>query len=184
MHTLIKKIQSEAGFTLIEIIVTLVVVSIIMTSVTPFIKVQVDAYISGLNAKFALQTVRIGMERALSEMRNARSLSSGGGDINTANGTKFDFDNENGEKITISYGKFTANGNSSMSLLFNVNNDDETPLIYNVSECTFTYLNAAGDETTTKSDIRVIRIAITVEDPDTGMTHEIANQVAPANFRF
>jgi|GEM_PF-4847286 len=182
MNTLVKKIRSESGLTLLEIIVALFVFSIILTAVSPFIKVQVDSYILGLHAKFALQTVRIGMERMMSEIREARGATSS--DINTASATRFYFLNTDGEWIDISYGTFTADGNTSWCVLFRVGGGStRMPLIYNVSDCKFTYLDSAGSETTNRSDIRIVRIEITVQDPDTGNTFPIANQVAPQNFR-
>lgn len=186
MYAFIKKyserIRSEAGFTLLEIIIALIVTSIIMTSITPFIKVQVNSYISCYKAKYSMQTVRIGMKRIVSEIHDARGATSS--DINTASTTEFDFYNEDGERIELSYGKFTASGKSSWCVLFRVGSSSTAmPLIYNVSACKFTYLDSAGSSTTSKPDIRIIRIEITVQDPDSGDTFSTANQVAPSNFR-
>ena len=179
MQIFSQKIRSEAGFSLLEMIITIIVLSIITTSVTPFIQVQIDSYVHGLEAKYASQTIRLGMDRALSEIRRAQST----GTINTATQSEFDFTNTDGDRIEITYGTFTANGNSSPSLMFRVvGGADPMPLIYDVSECTFTYLTGSGNTTTTPANIRVVQIALTVEDEGTGSTFHIANQVAPDNF--
>lgn len=177
---IITKNNRSAGFTVLEMIISIIVVSLIVSSAVPFIQVQVDSYVQGLKAKLALQTVRIGMERAMSEIRNAKSP----GTIHTASSTEFDFDNQDNDQIELSYGTFTVDGKSSQCLLYREVSflSQEVPLLYDVSECAFSYLDAAGDPTWTKADVRVIRIKLKVQDSVTGEEFEIANQVAPTNF--
>jgi len=69
----IKKIirisQSDRGFTIIELVITIVVAAIIMTAALSFFMVNVDSYTNARMGKDILQSARIGWNRMLSEMK-------------------------------------------------------------------------------------------------------------------
>jgi prepilin-type N-terminal cleavage/methylation domain-containing protein len=73
--------RSAQGFTLIELVIVLVVSGILIITVTPFFKVNIDSYMRARGGKEMLQSTRIGFNRMISELRrmqytNLQSISS------------------------------------------------------------------------------------------------------------
>ncbi len=166
-----------------EMAVAMIVLSLITVVLTPFIQMQIRSYFDARDSKYALQLMRIGMNRILYEIADARST----GDINTHSSTEFDFDNVDGDEIEIKYGTFTYNGTSTDCILFRVvtggwfSSSQPLPLVPDVTTCTFTYFDQNGNVTGTASLIRLIRIEFTCTH--NGKTFSISNQIAPPNFQ-
>ena len=66
---IIRVIRSTKGFTIIELVVTMIVAAIIMTAALSFFVVSVDSYTNARMGKDILQSARIGWNRMLSEMK-------------------------------------------------------------------------------------------------------------------
>lgn len=66
---IIRVIRSTKGFTIIELVVTMIVAAIIMTAALSFFVVNVDSYTNARMGKDILQSARIGWNRMLSEMK-------------------------------------------------------------------------------------------------------------------
>ena len=73
MKRLIKHtgIQSgESGFSLVEIIITIVVAGIVMVSALPFLKITVNSYVGIKAQKDLMQSARIGFNRMIADMND------------------------------------------------------------------------------------------------------------------
>ncbi len=176
-----KRLFSNRGFTLMEIVIAMVVTSIIMMAAQPFVTTQIDSYILGIRAKYALQHVRIGMERVLSELRNATV-------INGVSSNTIDFDNADGENIVLSFDTFTYDGQSVDCLLYEevggsfFSPNPAMPLVtfvdLNTSE--FTFLDINGNVTSTAGNVQIVQIRIDLDYE--GFTYTVTNQVAPLSL--
>ena len=98
------------GFTLIELILTMVLIGIIAYIVAIALSTGIKAYFMTDFRKEALDQARIAMERMTKEIRNVSSLGrsiDGDGftdaEIGTANGTQFCFNDVNGQTISFRY---------------------------------------------------------------------------------
>jgi len=177
-----KKRNREHGFTIMEMVVTMVVMSVIMAAAQPFIKVQVDSFMQSLKAKFALQHVRIGMERVLSELRIADSF-------NSVSGNSIDFNNTrpNG-RVLLEFDTFSYDGYTEDCLLYTevgwtgLTRNRAMPLVgyVDLANSRFRCYDQNGNVTTTAADVQLVQITITLVYD--GMTYKVTNQVAPLSI--
>ena len=100
----------EKGFTLIELVITMVLIGIIAYIVAIALSTGIKAYFTTDFRKEALDQTRIAMERITREIRNVRSLGRSidadgfiDAEIGTANGTQFCFNDVNNKTISFRY---------------------------------------------------------------------------------
>ena len=87
---------NKKGFTLIELVITMVLIGIIAYVVASALSTGIKAYFVTDFRKEALDQARIAMERMTREIRNVRSSA----DITTANATTFTFTDVSGTPIS------------------------------------------------------------------------------------
>jgi prepilin-type N-terminal cleavage/methylation domain-containing protein len=140
-----KKLQ---GFTLIEVIIVIVLMGILGGAIAPFIYslsqiVIVEYSLGGVNTQ-----TRVAMERMSRELRVIRSNTST--DL-TAGASSISFNTINGDAISFSLSSTNLMRNSQI-------------LASNVSDITFTYYDSSGATTATVTDMKFIRVDLTLTE--------------------
>ena len=131
------------GFTLIEIIITITLISILSVIVS---RVLINNFKAILTYQYASEVdwqLLVGMERIVNDIRSIRSFS----DVTTISANSFTFTDYNGNAITYSL--------SGSSLMRNA-----TMLANNITGLTFTYLNSSGVTTATASAVRYVTVTL------------------------
>ncbi|HHS12547.1 MAG TPA: prepilin-type N-terminal cleavage/methylation domain-containing protein [bacterium] len=160
----------EKGFTLMELVIVMVIVGIITVTTMPFIRTNVDSYISVRGGKDLLQSTRIGFNRMLAEMRRIESPS----DIDYGYNNEFQFDIPGTNNITYKY--------SGGQLL-----RENRVLIHGVQSMTFRYFRQDGSQMGTpiwSSTSQIWRIQLDIEVGDGTQNIRLRAQVSPRNFHL
>ena len=168
------------GFTLIEMLITLAISGILMTSVYAAFQSQQDSYLAQEQVAEMQQNIRAGLDMMVYELRMAGydpdSLGTAG--ITVANASDITFtlvadadgdDNNNdgtvdeiGELKTIKYDLYDAYGDLDLDLgrLVGAVATTKRAISENIEALGFVYLDSVGVVTATLADIRSIQISI------------------------
>jgi len=175
-----KNIVNNKGFTLIELMVVLVILSLITLGAVTFFGGGMRSWISGQFQLSAQRDARIAMDRMVKEIREG-DLIDDTSDSNTiiVNFTVLEEDN-----LTFSW-----SGTSGDSLTRKRGTGANAPFLDNVHQLTFTYLNQAGSEMTNESNASKILINLQVDldgDASTGGNPDIIldTEVNLRNFGY
>jgi len=164
---------APGGFTLIEILVTLVIAMVVITAIFSIFVSSNRSYRTQDSVADAQQRVRIGIDFMVEDIRQAGLDPTGSGnfglEIFTATKLRFTadmdldgaVDNANLERITYEFD--AANRRLRRCLYEGTGSETWQTLIDNVSGVTFTYLNSAGTATATADDIRSVLVTLTSE---------------------
>lgn len=133
------------GFTMVELIVSIVILSIISVVVSKIMLQGYRSYIIYQNANDADVQALIALEMMTNDIHTIRSAAG----ITTITATSFAFVNTNGSTIT-----YTLSSNNLQRNGVTVANG--------VSALVFAYLNAAGTTTATASLVRYVTITLTM----------------------
>ena len=171
IHKFLNNCNNEKGITLIEMIITIVVVSIIVTSTLPFFKGSVSSYINVRDGKSNLQSARIGFNRMMAELQQLEASV----DIYTGRSTRI---------------RFNIPDDGYGSITYRLNDDElqreGENLVQNVQGLTFTYYKEDGTTKSTPfyydSDVWRIQVEIEVGDPENPLT--LRGQVSPRNIHY
>jgi len=159
------------GFTLIEILVTLVIAMVVMTAIFAIFVSSNRNYRTQDSAADAQQRVRIGIDFMVEDVRQAGLDPTGSGNfgLEVYTPTKLRFtadmdldgvvDNANLERVTYEYD--AANQRLRRCLYEGTGSETWQTLIDNVSGVTFTYLDRDGAATGAVGDIRSVRVTLT-----------------------
>jgi prepilin-type N-terminal cleavage/methylation domain-containing protein len=137
---------SEKGFTLIELIIVMSLISIIAAFVSMFFVYDVDMYTKLTNNAEGLQTSRIAMQRISTELRQIMSADS----IQLASATEIRFIDSNDSLIYYNF---------SGDKIYRNN----TAMLNSVSEFQLSYFNASDNQ-----------LSVPVADPTEIMTIDLA----------
>lgn len=174
--------NKNAGFTLIEILITLVISGILMTSVYAAFKAQQDSYLAQEQVAEMQQNIRAGMEILVRELRmagydvNRNGSKTGTAGITAANANNITFssvvdgdgnDNNNdgtvdelGELRTIQYRLYDAYGDGDNDLGRQDGAAAIGAVAENIQAIEFQYLDSSGVVTATLPDIASVQISI------------------------
>ena len=175
--------KSKMGFTLIELMVALAIMSVISVAIYGVFTLSIRSYTTQSVAADVQQSVRAGMEIMVQDIRAAGldpTLSDNFG-IELATATKLRFtsdsdgtllngvvDDTNSERITY---EFQANQLNQILYEGTGSEDTPQPLISDVQNLTFTYFDTDGSTlgspvpAATLADIRTVEISMTVQEP-------------------
>jgi len=149
----------EKGFTLAELVIVIVIVGIIAGIGAPFISTILDAWLFNKDERDLVFSARLTMNRMVREIRQIKDVSS----IVTFTADEFKFTHINNSSVD-----FKQSGNV---LLFN--SDELTNKLQNPGGLHFDYLKEDSiNETTIKSEIRMVRITLTLVSGDNSMALE------------
>jgi len=164
----IRNLKSN-GFTLIEIIMTIVIVSILAGIAAVIILQGVKAYTTEQPRSNVHYQTKLAVERMAREVRQIRSCTTGaGGDITTTTANTLQFNDINGNTVNFSVagGVLTRNANTLATGI--------------ISAQTFSYLTSAGMPSTACPGLWFIDITIT--DQQGTNTIQMSTRVHPMNF--
>jgi competence protein ComGC len=153
------------GFTVMELVIVLIVSSVIVISVTPFFRTNIQAYMAARTGKEALQQSRIGFNRMMFEIRRIPKNCLLQLDSNIL---RFWVQDENGNipGLDVKYSYSSSNG----QILRN-----DVRLIEGVSDFTVTGFTRTGATTTNETQVWRIQISMTlgVDDPTCTIVEEV-----------
>lgn len=139
--------NKQAGFTLIELVVVILLTGVLVAAITPFVHTNVKAFVQIRVAKDIAQGARVGLLRMTEELKRATSITN-----SSSNSIRFNFLDTDGSTRNIIYeyqGEFLTRG------------DDEA-IIAAVQDFRLQYYDESGSSTTTTTAIRLIQIEIDI----------------------
>jgi len=172
------------GFTLVELLVTLVISGLLMSAIYTAFKAQQDSYLAQEQVVEIQQNLRAGLDILVHELRMAgydvdqTGVKTGTAGITAANTSSITFtlvsdtdglDNNNdgttdevGELKTIQYSLYDANsdGDNDLGRLVGTVATNRRAVAENVENLEFVYLDSAGAVTATLPDIRSVQVSI------------------------
>jgi len=155
--------QKTQGFTLIELIITILLMSIITVVVSTLFVQGLSAYNTGKQVINAYWQGEISLERMVRDIRAVRSSA----DITTASASQFVFTDTGGNSITYQL--------TGTSLMYN-----SQILADGIQSLTFGYYDKNGAVTAVIANIRYITISINVTQSNANLT--FATAVYPRNL--
>lgn len=166
---LLKKLVDERGLTIVEFVIVTVVTGIVMVSVLPFFRVNVDSYVSIRKGKDLQQMARIGFNRMMAEMKLIES--SLDIDYGYSDEIRFDIPTQN---------------NINYELDNYVLEREGEKLVEGVQSLQFRYFRENGTEKGAgfwwDSDVWRVHVTMIVGDGSTNMT--LQGQVSPRNIHL
>jgi prepilin-type N-terminal cleavage/methylation domain-containing protein len=153
---------TERGLTMIEMVLVIVLTGIIVVTVNPYIRINVNGYVTVQQQKMGIQMARIALNRMMAEMKTMRS----NGDITVSSSTGITFrmyDQSGNWDGTVRY-NYTAG--SFFDPIGRVNRiwNGGAPffLAETVRSFSLTYYNLNHNSTTAMASIRSIEIQMEV----------------------
>lgn len=142
-----KLFLSQRGFTLIELVVTTLVMGVIAYVVAIALSAGMKSYFTTDFREEALDQARVAMERMTREIRNLRDSS--GASVLVASTTRFNYVDTDGNTVDFTWANPNITRNGSV-------------LSTNITGCTFGYVRANGTVDATFSAANTKRIRITI----------------------
>lgn len=150
--------MKKKSFTLIEMVLVTVILAAIAVMIAPFINVALDAWVVNKTERNLVFSARLATNRMVREMREIKDTDS----ITTFTETEFEFLDINDN---------TINYQQSSSLLLR-NSDELATMLQDPGGLSFSYLDSSGNPTGTKSNIRMVRMTLTLISGDISITLE------------
>lgn len=170
----------RAGFTLVELLVTLALFSIIIASIGAVLVPMRRSYTSQEVSSAVQQSVRMAVELMVNDIRLAGldPMESANAGIEMANATSMRFTADRvPEGATESDGEIKSNNSERLTYYLEgsdqslrLRTDEGTPsqttqtLVNNVTNLQFRYFDTDGNETAALADIRAVQVTLTVEE--------------------
>ena len=153
-HTTYNIRHTKQGFTIIEVLFVVALVAVLLAVIYPYLRSFHTSWQSVDRRSEVIQNARIGMDKMVREFRQAGSFVS----------------------IQNSVITFSNVDNNSISYRLNAGNLERNSAILAgpVDSLTFTYYDASGAETAAASEVKSVKISMTVSDSE--------GAVAPLSF--
>jgi len=155
--------KTQQGFTLIELVITIVLTSIIAVISFDMLSQGLTAYLTAKNVTHADQQARLALARMSRDLRSVSSSSA----ITTATASQITLTNLSGTSISYSL--------SGTNLLYNTQ-----VLVDGIGSLTFTYYDINGNTTATISAIRYISVSLGVTGNNANFT--VSTTMFPPNL--
>lgn len=144
--------QHRKGFTIIELLIVVIVLSIVATIAVPYL----DILNKAVTAEYAISRIdtqaRIAIERMARDIRSAQS-------ITTAGSSSLTYMDNSGTAVT-----FDLSGTNLQR--------NDTSLASSISAVSFTYYTSSGATTILAGSAKYIKITLTATDNDYSTTFE------------
>jgi len=162
--------ENQKGYTLIELILTIIVVGIIAAVSAQILMRGIDSYNFIMNRKDAVQHARVGMDRMLEELLLVRSI-----DIISAGDTQVSFWDYSG--ASVNFRRYTVNN------VWQLYRKDDF-LAGSVAFLDFDYYNSSNQATSLAWSVRRINIELTVQALGGAGSVPVRCEVFPRNFMY
>lgn len=153
----------QNGFTLIELVITIILMSIVSVISMQMLSQGLTAYLTAQNVVTADQQARLALERMVRDLRSIGSSNA----ITTATSAQFTFTDLSGTSFN-----YALSGTNLM-----VNNQI---LANGITSLTLSYYDSSGNTTSTLSAIRYITISINVTQSNANFT--VSTSIYPMNL--
>ncbi len=192
-----KIVNNQKGFTLIEVMISLLISGIVMISIYSVFQSQQDSYVAQDQVAEMQQNIRAGVDMMLREIRMAGydpdDLGTAGITIATPTSVTFTLvadddgvDNnsdgkidESGELKTIQYDLYDAygDGDTDLGRQIGATATSKRPLAENIDNLEFRYLDSSGNPTAVLNNIRSIQLSILAraDRPDRKILNTLSN---------
>ncbi|MFH1776091.1 MAG: type II secretion system protein [Candidatus Omnitrophota bacterium] len=141
-----KKIIMKKAFTIIEVLFVVAVIALLLGAISPFLGAFHNSWQKVDRRNEVLQNARVGMDKMLRDIRQAESF-------DTINNNRLIFTDVDGNSIEYRKHAGSLKRNSVI-------------MIEDISDLTFTYYDANGDETNDEDEVRTVNISLTVDDAE------------------
>lgn len=141
--------MSKRGFTLIEVLFVVAIVSVLLAAITPYLRAFHVSWESADKRNEVLQNARVGMDKMLRELRQA-------GEFTAISGRSVSFDDVDGNAIT-----YTETGDNLTR-----NGDILAGVIAGVNDLGFDFYDITGKKTSKSEDVKAVEVSMTISDPD------------------
>lgn len=167
-HVLRRLRGEESGFTLVEVMVTMMLMLVVMFALYSIFDMSLRVFGFGNDKTEATENARLGLERMEREIRAAYPQDKANGNetlLTTRTADQITFGNDlNGNRIVDSNEVITyRRGVSDPTILTRENNGTSQPVVEFVAGLSFEYLNRYGASTSIERDIHVVRITLTTK---------------------
>lgn len=165
----------DRGFTLVEMVIAIIALSVLAAIVTPMMLKGVQAYEGTHSSLQTLDKLRYATERMVREIRET-NLNNGVFEINMATTPPVTFTKTDGTVVAISFMAMTPD-------LLNLDYSSTAPVVSGVltdeyKSSAFTYFDANGVETLSAAAVRYVRITLTLTNPANGKDYVQQTRVA------
>jgi prepilin-type N-terminal cleavage/methylation domain-containing protein len=159
----VKNISKKKGFTLIEVVIVIVILSIIAAIGSRVLQAALNSYITNQNVSNANAQARLALERISRDVHNINAAAN----ISTAAASQLSFTDINGNTVTylLSGTQLTRTGQV---------------LADGVSGLTFAYLNSSGGTASTIASICYVTTTLTFNTG--GVNYTLRNTASAMNF--
>lgn len=165
-----EKLKKEDGFTLLESILSAILLSILAMGVVYVFRVANQSFFWYASRSDALHSARHGMNQIQNELSLISST-----DIVTIQNGDFGFYDSTSTEVHYQLGSY--DGSSAVLRGSNV-------LIPNAQSLSFTYYNENGSTTSTINDVRKIVVNLTVNAENNNGTINLSTTIYPRSFMY
>ncbi len=148
--------MNKKAVTLVELVMVIAVAGIIGVTLGVYVSTTLDSWALSRTERDIVFSARLALNRMIREIRQVKGVS----DINVFNSDEFSFTDINSNSIN-----FKQSGNSLLR-----NSDELSDKLQNPGGLTFTYLDANGNITAVKNDIRKVRVKLIIESGNSSIT--------------
>lgn len=158
------------GFTLVELVMAIIVLSVIAALTAPMLLKGMQAYEGTHGSLRTLDQLRYATERLAREIRET-NLNAGSYAINMAAAPPLTLTKTDGVVVTVSSAGSDLNLGYSAPAVADVLSDQ-------YSTVAFAYFDANGNATASGSDVRYVEITLTLTNPGNGQNYSQRTRVA------
>lgn len=163
--------RGAAGFTVIEIVVTLVVIGLVTAAAAPFLVSTFQAYVTGKDISETDWQARVATERMTRELRSIRSPA----DLTITSTSDIRFVDTDGNTIRYCAGAVGGCPGATGELTRNAQ-----PLAFGIGALTFSFLTNTGAPTASAASVYYVTVAFNATR--NGVTKAYQFTVGPRNF--
>ena len=166
--------KKSSGFTFVETILTVVIITAISGVAAKVLLTGLDVYSLIVNRHDAIQTARLSMERMVDETLLVKTIN-----ILGLTNTRFSFRDIYNNSTNFKTKTVTMDGQSVQCIY-----RDDDFLAGNVTFLDFDYMKADGTSTILAWQVKRVNIDINVEAPANAGTVHLRTEVFPRNFMY
>lgn len=174
----------QAGFTLIEVVISIVLIGILTAFSATIISNNMYTAITVDSSQASLDQMRLAMSRMSKELREIKYTTNGAYSITStlsASATSITFVRQiGGADVTVAISRSGSSSPYGVTMTYSTSTD--TPvLVSGVTAFTVDFYDGSGLATTSTTDVRFVSITLSVSDATSGSTVSERTRVALRN---